>query len=170
METIDFNRPGQYLVNIGIPENWNYTIERGTRVPFTAISDNVKFVPPQDEKASLQITIGRQRDGKALNDDQFNELVDTRLKNLYDHEWPLEKEAKFFEVKIKGGTAMYSIFTNKSLVNKIPAANEYMYRLEYFANYKNGCIAYGIAQFDIQNGENFKLMLESLSTIDPFLP
>jgi hypothetical protein len=54
----------------------------------------------------------------------------------------VEKYPEFFNPPVKDGLACYFMLTNAALVDKEPAAEEYLFTTVFYANYDNGTVAY----------------------------
>ena len=152
-------------IKIDIPRGWGAERSRGTSISGMNTND-LKITPPPGEKALLIITVGRPRNGIPLTRDEFETRITGRV-NSYLPE-AVEKEAEYKELQIRDGYSKYSILTDKALVNQRQISpDDYRYVAFYSANYNNGCFLYVTVLTDDPNSESFRLMLNTLSGIEP---
>jgi hypothetical protein len=164
-EIVQFGRDTQYAIKIDIPPYWKASRGKGTPVPGTERTYDLKLIPLSDEKALLTITIGKTKTGDVFTKQQFESLVNGRVSVLLPY--AVEEMASYTELQINNGYGIYCILTDASLVNKTPDSDEFIYLGVYFANYNNGHIVYATVLVDDINSTSFQNMLKSLSSIEP---
>jgi len=131
------------------------------------ITFDMKLTPPSGEKASVTVTIGRSKTGKPLTKKEF----DTLAKNITAEYAAnsIEKKASFISLPISGGRGKYSIFTDASLINKKPGANDYKYYVLFLVHYDKGCFVYATGFTDDNSDAVIQNMVKSISSIEPSL-
>jgi hypothetical protein len=162
-ETIRFDNNN--VIKIDVQSQWRVVQRSGTPIPGMEGTHDLEIIPTSNEKALLQVTIARQQNGTPLTKQQFEALANGRVKTLLPD--AVERTAKWQDLQLNDGYAKYCILTDKSLVKKRPKPDEYIYLALYFANYDNGYIIYATALTDDFHSASFKIMLNTLSSIEP---
>jgi hypothetical protein len=155
------------VIKIDLPPKWKTTHERGNPGPGIERNYSIRITPPSDEKIILWFTIGRPQDRTPSSGRLFNALVNRMVSSLIPDS--VEQKAEWKEVPLRtAGNAKYCILTDKSLVDKPPQPDEYLYIVAYFANYNNEYFVFASMFTDDRDNATFRLMLNTLSSIEPF--
>jgi hypothetical protein len=164
-ETVRFNDGNS--INIDIPANWKVTQHQGTPLPEMGATFDIRLTPPSNEKALLFATIGKSKTGATLTKKQYDSFTNVIVAEYL--EGAVEKKAAFIDLPVNNGNGKYCIFTDKSLANKTPAQDEFIYAVLFLANYNNGCFLYATGLTDDISGAIFQNMIKSMSSIEPSL-
>jgi hypothetical protein len=154
-------------IDIDFPITWKVTQDRGTPLPEMGATFDIIITPPSNEKALLTITVGKSKTGKPITKKQY-ETITKSIVTEYLQE-SVEKKAAFIELQIHNGNGKYCIFTDASLVDKIPEPDDFVYSVLFLANYNDGCFLYATGLIDDLSGSNFQNMIKTISSIEPSL-
>ena len=121
---------------------------------------NLNLLPTSNTKASIQITILKNQTGEMMSKQQFETNVKNEASRMLSQ--AVEEYVTYTDVVLNEGYGIYYTLTDASLINKIPASDEYLYLTSYRANYNNGYIVIGTILIDDLNNTVYQHMLESL--------
>jgi hypothetical protein len=150
--------------SITLPDNWKVFRDRGTPIPFTERTYDFKLTPPSGTKAMGIVTIGKTIGGKPLSTEEFFNMYSSRVEHLLPR--AVEKTAEYIKMAVNGGSSVYCILTDASLVGKTTKSDKCSYVAVFFANYDNGCLTYATLLTDDINSESFKIMLNAVASIE----
>ena len=153
---ISFEGDQQFSIKMSIPDTLRI-LDGNTPVQGAY---NLSLLPKSNTKASLQITILKNKTGETVSKQQFEENVKNEASRMLSQ--AVEEHLTFNDVVLNGGYGIYYTLTDASLINKRRDSDEYLYLTSYRANYDNGYVVVATILTDDLNYTVYQRMLECL--------